>query len=263
MIDRALDERVMVHNPQLNPFRGCVNTLKRVVNNYPFKGNLGTMEKLKDALTRGAKIKMAREAANLSQDDLAARAGCQQPTIDRLENDRVKNSRFLPKIAAVLSKPLSYFDAELAGADIPPLTTVTQPLLGERNLPVHAAAEGGGGTMVLTSDPVDYVRRPEPLANVRDAYGIIVVGDSMEPAFEPGDMLLVHPHLPPQPGKDVVLYAQRDGETRATVKRLRRATPDAWHLIQHNPPKGGKREFVLSRKEWQTCHLVVGKYSRR
>jgi phage repressor protein C with HTH and peptisase S24 domain len=213
--------------------------------------------------SRGEKLKIAREESGLSQDQLAERAGATQSTIDRLENDRVENSRFLPKIAAVLSKPLSYFDAELAAADSPTLTTVAQPVLGERNLPVHAAAEGGGGTMVLSSDPVDYVRRPERLVNVKDGYGIIVVGESMFPAFEPGDTLLVHPHLPPEPDTDIVLYSVHDGETRATVKRLRRATPEAWLLTQWNPPKGRKKHFTLSRKEWQTCHRVVGKYSRR
>src|SRR4029450_11807661 len=30
-------------------------------------------------------------------------------------------------------------------------------------LPVYASAEGGGGALIITNEPIDYVRRPEPL----------------------------------------------------------------------------------------------------
>jgi len=135
--------------------------------------------------------------------------------------------------------------------------------LGRQDLPVYASVEGGAGIIVVTSDPVDYVRRPAPLANVREGYGIIVVGESMVPAFEPGDTVLIHPHLPPAPDTDVVLTREVDGEIRITVKRLLRVTSTHWHLRQWNPPGGLKADFSLLRSEWQKCHRVVGKYSRR
>ena len=36
------------------------------------------------------------------------------------------------------------------------------------DLPVYASAEGGGGAIIITSEPIDFVRRPEPLLSVRD-----------------------------------------------------------------------------------------------
>lgn len=209
-------------------------------------------------------VKAARRAKGWSQEKLADEAGTSQSTIDRLESGKWKRMPSdLPKISRVLDLNFEAF----VGAGNSTKRSLTAPqnsLVGERNLPVFAAAEAGGGAMVLSTDAVDYVRRPAPLANVRDGYAMIVVGESMVPAFEPGDMLLVHPHLPPVPDSDVVLYSDDGaGNVLVTVKRLRRMTADAWHLRQHNPPAGKKADFTLSRKDWQKCHRIVGKYSRR
>ena len=72
------------------------------------------------------------------------------------------------------------------------------------DLPVYASAEGGGGAIIITNEPIDYVRRPEPLLSVRDGYGCYVIGDSMSPAYEQGDLLLIHPGRPVRPGDDCV-----------------------------------------------------------
>ena len=58
------------------------------------------------------------------------------------------------------------------------------------DLPVYASAEGGAG-IIITSEPIDFIRRPEPLLSVRDGYACYVIGDSMSPAYEQGDLLLV------------------------------------------------------------------------
>ena len=117
--------------------------------------------------------------------------------------------------------------------------------------------------MIVSTDPVEHVRRPTPLVGVRDAYGIMVVGESMVPEFEAGDTLLIHPHLPPALNVSCVFYALHNGEERAIVKRLIRFTTETWHLRQWNPPAGRKADFTLPRREWNKCHRVIGKYARR
>jgi len=127
------------------------------------------------------------------------------------------------------------------------------------DLPVFASAEGGGGAIIITSEPIDYVRRPEPLLSVRDGYGCYVIGDSMSPAYEQGDLLLVHPGRPVRPGDDCVFVRdQGDGTQQALVKRLLRTTPEKWRVRQFNPAK----DFDLDRSQWQKVQLIVGKYSR-
>lgn len=127
------------------------------------------------------------------------------------------------------------------------------------DLPVFASAEGGGGAIVITNEPIDYVRRPNPLLSVRDSYGCYVIGDSMSPAYEQGDLLLIHPGRPVRAGDDCVFVRdQGDGSQQALVKRLLRIAPEKWRVRQFNPAK----DFDLDRGQWQKAQLIVGKYAR-
>lgn len=129
-----------------------------------------------------------------------------------------------------------------------------------RDFPIYASVEGGAGEIIRSTDPVDWHPRPAQVAHVKNAYGLFVVGESMAPEFDPGDIALVNPILPAIAGKPCIFYSEKDGEARATIKRYQRATADKWHVFQHNPPRGGTHEFTLSRKEWSICHRVLGKY---
>jgi SOS-response transcriptional repressor LexA len=134
------------------------------------------------------------------------------------------------------------------------------PRAAERtDLPVYASAEGGGGAIIITNEPIDFVRRPEPLLSVRDGYGCYVIGDSMSPAYEQGDLLLIHPGRPVRAGDDCVFVRDPgDGSLHALVKRLLRITPEKWRVRQFNPAK----DFDLDRSQWQKSQLIVGKYAR-
>lgn len=203
----------------------------------------------------GDTVKAKRKARGWSQADLGREVGISQPAVKKIEAGTTKDPRKKLEIARLLEIPL-----ETSAPAHVALTETPNSLVGDRNFPVHAAVEGGNGTMVVSSDPVDYVRRPAPLANVRDGYGIIVIGTSMEPEFRPGDTALIHPHLPETVGETHVFYADDGhGMVLATIKNLVRATVTHWHIQQWNPPK----KFTLARKDWQKCHLVVGRYTRR
>jgi phage repressor protein C with HTH and peptisase S24 domain len=215
-------------------------------------------------MTIGEQIKRERVARGMSQAQLAAEVGISQPAIKKIESGQTERSRYLPQICGVLGLAIS----DLDGMDLRPMAeNVLMPgleLAGAKDLPVYASAEGGEGQMIVHVDPVDWVKRPTPLANVRGSYGLIVTGDSMEPEFWSGDIALVHPHLPPTPGSTYIFYAEdKSGEARAKIKHLLRVTATDWNLRQWNPPPGEKREFRLSRREWPKCHRVIGKYSRR
>jgi transcriptional regulator with XRE-family HTH domain len=210
------------------------------------------------------RVRKLRKQLGLSQAALAELAGVTQNAIAAIENGHTKKSKFLPEIARALGVRLADLDSTLADNNSSMLNGERSPaLVGEKDLPVYAAAEGGKGAMVLSNEAVDYTRRPAPLANVKDGYGIIVVGDSMFPAFEVGDILLVHPHLPCIPDTDVILYCEENGTVTVMAKRLRRITVEHWHLTQWNPAEGEKKDFTLSRVTWPICHRIVGKYSRR
>jgi len=124
-----------------------------------------------------------------------------------------------------------------------------------RDLPVYGAAEGGDGVMILDSDPIEYMDRPSGLQEVKGAYAVYVVNDSMFPAYEPGDKVHVHPGKPVVPGKDVLFVREeKDGTRHALIKRLVRVSDKSWKVRQFNPDS----TFELSRKIWQRAYRIVG-----
>lgn len=209
----------------------------------------------------GAVIRSAREAKGLSQADLARAIGIKQQSLDSVESGKTAKSKYLPEIAAELG--LKPDDIGLPKEAAPatdgwmPTSQILQP---GRDFPIYASVEGGPGEIIRSTEPVDWYPRPAPVAHVRDAYGLYVVGESMAPEFDPGDIALVNPILPAMPGKPCIFYSERQGEARATIKRFLRATNGQWHVFQHNPPHGMTKEFTLSKKEWGICHRVLGKY---
>lgn len=130
-------------------------------------------------------------------------------------------------------------------------------LVGDKDLPVFGTAQGGSGALIVTSEPVDWVVRPDPLLRVKDGYGMIVTGDSMDPALRSGSIALINPHLPPRPG-DYCLFRNHadDGTTHVAIKEYRGETDTVYKVRQYNPP----RDFTLKKSDWQVRHRVVGSY---
>ncbi len=131
---------------------------------------------------------------------------------------------------------------------------------GRPPLQVFSSAQGGTeGAMILSSEPVAWIPRDTRLDGIPEAYGCFVSGDSMEPAYEKGNLLLVNPSANVAAGDDCLfLRESSDGTRYALVKRLVKLAPQGWTVKQYNPP----RTYTLPRKEWQNAHLVIGKYNR-
>ena len=215
--------------------------------------------KVSDEIRR--KIGEARKNRGWSQATLAQNAGTIQQTVDRIELGKTKMSAAVPGILRALE-----LDGELAAIPIARGVKVRIPSneirSGQRDFPIHSAAEGGAGALVVSHDPIEYIDRPGPLIGVSDAYGLYVIGESMVPRYSPGDVLLIHPHLPPRAGSHVVLLKQDGGSDYMMVKKLTKITQGHWHLSQYNPPAGEAEGFTLSRAEWPVCQVIVGSYER-
>lgn len=98
-------------------------------------------------------------------------------------------------------------------------------------------------TSLNTGEVIDYFRRPPGLTNARKAYGLYVVGFSMEPAYEPGGVIIVDPSRPPAIQDYVVVYMRgaehAEDETSVSavlLKRLVRRSASFVELEQFNPP---------------------------
>jgi len=191
---------------------------------------------------------------------LAASLG---PTAVRdIIDGRVASPRYatLQPLATLLGVGVDY----LVVGETPAAETPAPRAAGDsqtRDLPVYGAAQGGaGGSMLVSSDPIQWLGRPDPLQTVRAGYGVYVVGESMIPAYEQGDIALVHPALPPRRGSDVILTRHDpDGTQHVLIKRLVGWTEENWRVRQYNP----EREFDLPRAEWGEPRTIVGKYNAR
>jgi phage repressor protein C with HTH and peptisase S24 domain len=115
--------------------------------------------------------------------------------------------------------------------------------------------------MVIQPQAIDLTLRPTPLENVRAAYALLWIGESMAPVFEAGDTLLINPHLPSFPGNDVLLRKQDEATepTACILGRLIGQTDQAYTIHEYNV---GKKPRRIDRDDYPVCHRVVGKYSR-
>jgi len=208
----------------------------------------------------GSVIKAAREQRGLSQAQLGALIGVKQASIFSIETGETQRSKYLPEIVRELGIAPQEVGlpatAPAASAVLPPIASAHGP----RDFEIYSAAEGGMGEILRSAEPVDWWPRPIEVQQVRGAYGMYVVGTSMAPEFEPGQVAIINPNLPHIGGKSYIFYGETDaGTVRATVKRLRSHTPDLWHVQQHNPPEGQKPLFTLPRKVWREAHRIVGR----
>lgn len=147
-------------------------------------------------------VKKAREMLGWSQQALADAAKTTQSTIDRIESGSTTYSRAAPRVAIALGIPFMLSGRSEGSPIAIPIAPPDDDLARSQRtsssapdeVPVFAAAEGGSGSMVIESAPIDYAPRPEPLKSAADGYLVYVVGDSMAPAFRPGERAIVNQH---------------------------------------------------------------------
>ena len=134
----------------------------------------------------------------------------------------------------------------------PRSTTSFSPLPRQEPMPIRSAARGGiDQEMFLEDGPIGYTPRPANLGGVRGAYAIYMVGNSMQPRYEPGWLLHVNPFKPPTRGRDVVVYKRGQA---VLIKQFVGWEGDSLVLRQLNPPD----TLRVPRAEVVECHLVVG-----
>lgn len=237
----------------------------RLEMNYPLMRGDGMGEEYQKTVREYvAKVMLER---GWSQAEIGKRVGVAQSTIQRaldpdyphktkatllFEIERASGVPLPPEIS-----PGGLFDR---GRDYEPPSN-GRPFMGSKNprsqelRPVYASAHGGDGEQILApGEVVEWRAPPQRWDSVKGLYGFYVVGDSMEPRINAGEMVWIHPHRKPAPGQEAVFIRRAGvaGETPIMVKLYVRATSAFWVVKQFNPSK----EFQLRRDEWD-CQLIV------
>jgi phage repressor protein C with HTH and peptisase S24 domain len=225
--------------------RSCLLSTGKTVNNTNSQTcMLGYMS------TIGERIRIAREALGMSQEELATRVGIKQQSVGDLENGKTRSTKHLLKFARVLGRNPDWLetgDVSKSGAttEVEPATVAGQPMSApsiasmQIDVPELGTAVGGNhGDFSLNGQVIDYKRRPPGIASNRGVFCIRVRGESMAPRFEEGDLIFVDPNRPTKGGDDVLveMKPQRAGEPgNAYIKRLVSKTPTKLILRQFNP----------------------------
>jgi phage repressor protein C with HTH and peptisase S24 domain len=128
----------------------------------------------------------------------------------------------------------------------------------EDTLRVLGMAEGGpDGWNLWNGEVVQYIRRPDNLVGVPNAYAVFITGLSMIPRYRPGELAHVHPGKPVNPGDYVLVQRKpaQDGDPPiAVVKLLVKRTASKLILEQHNPNK----TIDIPAGEVVSIHRIVG-----
>jgi transcriptional regulator with XRE-family HTH domain len=207
-------------------------------------------------------IRVRRAQLDLTQNELAVRAGVSQQLIHALEAGTTKSTKFIKEIAMALGCSVTQLDAKFGTSQqFEDRTSEQGGRLGE--LPIFAAAETDRGTVVIPDQPIDFMPRPHALLHVRGAYGVLVAVNFMHPEFEVGDHVLINPHLPPIADTSCVFYQESEQGTIGRMRRLTAITPVEWHVKAWNPRSKDDEQSVLPRDSWPQCHRIVGRYFRR
>ncbi|CAH1661982.1 Putative phage repressor [Hyphomicrobiales bacterium] len=227
------------------------------------------MEELSD------RIRLARERAGLTQEQVADAFGIRRNNISTWESGSTRpSSGRLPKLAKLLNTSVNWLlsgegqspggepAAVTAAVDVPPpapqrLDMTPVPQLSQQRIPVYGRAVGGDdGRFLFNGEVIDTVLTPPGLENVPGAYAVYVSGDSMYPRFEEGETVWVHPRRPPRKNDDVVvqLHPAEEGEpAEGYVKRFLGWTPSQLRLLEFNP----MREFEIDRKLVKEVQVIV------
>jgi phage repressor protein C with HTH and peptisase S24 domain len=163
----------------------------------------------------------------------------------------------LEQHGAVYYHPPGDTQAAASSVDVSRIAPQETLVSAKADLPVYASAQAGPTGMTLCYEPIEWVKTPAPLLNVKGGFGVYVVNDSMEPKYRQGDMILVHPGKQPRRGDYVlVVLVNGQGEHAAMVKRLVAIDHLSVRLEQLNP----KEPVDLERSKVQAVFKVVGSY---
>lgn len=196
--------------------------------------------------------KQIREKTGMSQEQLGEALGHHYTTINRMENKPALSPKWVVKLAKFFKVP----ESALIGSSDPGTPPAS-------DVPVYGLAAGSvTGAFTLTSEAVEWVRRPPGLTGARDAYALFVTGSSMEPRFFPGDVVYVAPHRPVRRG-DVVVIQQRDHEqsgTQVWLKVFEKKDEKFVHATQYNPPAEVKfpHASVVTMQRVMTMNELLG-----
>jgi len=175
-------------------------------------------------MSKGKIIKSLREKHEMTQDQLAEKLGTTKQTVFKYENDIITN---IPSDKVeLMAEIFSVSPAYIMGWDEPVHKTIKGiriPVLG------HVRA---GIPIDAYEDILDYEEITPSMALDGEYFGLQVKGDSMEPKFSEGDVVIVRKQEDAECGDIIIALVNGD---EATIKKLIKYEGGGIALVASNP----------------------------
>ena len=190
--------------------------------------------------------------------EIASKVPCSQSSLLRWEEGRVPNAEVLEKLATIYkADPSSILAHGETREGSSPYGFSIPPGLRD-DLPIVGRARGGRGEFSHDGYPTGQgwrrVRRPYDVRD-KNAFAVEVVGDSMAPRYEAGDVVVCSPEKEWRSG-DYCVVVMRDDE--ALVKKV--TVNDGVLVLSSIAP--GVEPQVISRQEVRSITKIVWKKER-
>ena len=215
-----------------------------------------------DYMTLAERIKAARLAAGLTQEELAARCGTIKQTISKYERGVVSNlplEKVIELASALGVSPGSLMgwddESSLKTSSISPAHRALLDLADSASLvkmPIVGSIKAGYGGAAVEEETGEYELLPDDCLRGGEYFVLRVNGNSMRPELKDGDRVLCKRAPSVDSGSiAVVLYGEE-----ATIKRVNYINGEDWlELIPTNPSYETKR---IEGAELESCR-VLGK----
>ncbi|HDL7098248.1 TPA: helix-turn-helix domain-containing protein [Yersinia enterocolitica] len=158
------------------------------------------------------RAKDRRLALGLTQTEVADRAGVSQQSIEAIESGRTKKPRNILALARVLECDASWLVNGGVLKSMAEINTRRIPLISY----VQAGALAQNSEIFSELGEFEYVLTDMDWSE--NTFALKIEGDSMQPEFKAGDVIIVDPEIEPCPGEFVVA---KNGDNEATFKKYR------------------------------------------
>ncbi|MBI5634968.1 MAG: helix-turn-helix domain-containing protein [Nitrospirae bacterium] len=198
-------------------------------------------------------IKAKREEKELSARELAKTAGITGEHIRYIESGQRKTPSFdiVMKILKALHVDLQEFLQETGYL---PVNVEPASLKKMRQIPIISWVTAGRWDAVSDNfPPGDADEWTESDVKGKNVFALRIKGDSMEPEFREGDVVIVNPHVEAKPGDYVIV---KNDEEEATFKQLKKFGDT---LVLH--PLNSRYEDIELKKSVK--YRIVGKVVKK
>ena len=202
-------------------------------------------------------IKKLRDKNNWSLRELANRTNSYPQQLSKLELGQTELTiGWIDRLSKAFDVPRYVFLDDDPILDLKPKMGNSKHhfQFGPETVPLLGQANGSGEAVVINfNEPVGEVPIHPNQKNIKGAFALYAVGESMSPRYRPGELIYAISRRQPLPNQDCLIELVKDGE--CFLKEFVKFTDKEIICRQLNPVK----EWRHPKSDIKAVHAVVGR----